>query len=110
MKRNSKEYAQYRHAIRRAKERVGIDLTITEIRALVKQIQSGGAEFVNKQTNRVSVFKLTLHGKETLVVYDSSRHTIVTFLTTDMARDDGTVLPDFLYFQKMENEASYAAT
>lgn len=79
--RGSKVKAQRRHAQKRAAERFGLFLNRDQLNALVKQIQTGYALLVEKQSNRVSVWRVSLpDGGSANVVYDKQRHTIVTFL------------------------------
>jgi hypothetical protein len=75
-----KKVAQRRHAKRRAAERYGLELNRHDMRTLVEQIQHGDAEFIERQSLRVSVWWVTVGGKRCRVVYDRLRKTIVTFL------------------------------
>jgi hypothetical protein len=50
-------------------------------------IQEGEAQFVEKQSNRVSIFQLTYKEKSVKVVYDKLRKTIVSFLPLTSAPD-----------------------
>jgi hypothetical protein len=72
---------QRAHLRRRARDRFGVDLHQQAEAALVAQIQSGSAPFVERQTNRVGVFTVTLpNGQMANAVYDSARHQVVTLL------------------------------
>jgi hypothetical protein len=74
----SKRKAQKAHARRRAAERFGICLTNESYRDLVRQIQSNQAKFVEKQSNRVTLWEVDFAGKKAVAVYDKSRHTVIT--------------------------------
>jgi hypothetical protein len=79
---HSKGYAQTIHAIARAQQRYGLTLTRSDIMDLVRQIRDyrNGVEFVEKQSNRVSIFRVVIRGQKYPVAYDKSRGTICTFL------------------------------
>lgn len=80
----NKHISQRQHAIRRCNERLGISLSDHDYDLIVKQIQENEAVFHSKQSNRVSRFKVTVQGVETIAVYDKHRKTIVTFLTENI--------------------------
>jgi len=50
----------------------------------VKLIQTNKAQFVDRQSNRITRWKIEFKGLELIAVYDSIRKTVVTFLTMDM--------------------------
>lgn len=68
------------HAKKRAEERFGVTLNRHDIRDIVYQIQNHSAIFVEKQSQRVSVFVVNLKGIQAFAVYDRVRQTIITFL------------------------------
>lgn len=80
MARSSKAQTQRRHAIRRAHERHGLQLTRQDLNDIVRQIQSDKATFVERQSLRVSLFDVVVHERSVRVVYDRQRKTIVSFL------------------------------
>ena len=84
MPRRSKAQSQSMHARRRANERLGIRLSDDDLRAIVAQVQSGQARFIEKQSRRISVFYTTFRDDGFFFVYDKQRQTIVTFLTKEM--------------------------
>lgn len=79
-KKLTKASCQRAHAKRRALQRYSLILNRQDLDDIVSKIKSRDAEFVERQSNRVTIWRLSF--KETLirVVYDSLRHTIVTFL------------------------------
>jgi hypothetical protein len=85
-RKGSKAKSQVRHAQRRALQRFDVFLTESDIKSIVRSIQTGDAKFAVKQSNRVSVFEVAVHDRLMYAVYDSVRQTIVTFLTDDMMR------------------------
>jgi hypothetical protein len=76
----TKADAQIYHALQRAKERYSINLSIDDYLDLVRQIQNGEAKFVERQSNRVTLFEIQIKNFAVVVVYDKKRHVIVTFL------------------------------
>ena len=79
-KRLSKHKAERMHAMRRFSERMGFGLSKEGYDDLVRQVQEGKAQFVCKQSNRVTVFRLRMDGKPVRIAYDKQRHQIVTFM------------------------------
>lgn len=83
---NSKKKAQQRHSRRRARERFDFSLDKNSLHSVIKQIQSGEAKFVKKQSLRVKHWLVKLpSGSYAVAVYDKVRKSIITFLTTEMA-------------------------
>lgn len=76
----SKKKAQEIHARKRAAERFGVHLTHEAEREILDKITNGKATFIKKESNRVSLFGVIFAGKETVVVYDRARKTIVTLM------------------------------
>jgi hypothetical protein len=76
----SKEVAQRHHAKLRAEERYGLHLSNSDLNGIKNQIQEGTAQFMERQTNRVSVFSVTMNNCSMPVVYDNQRHQVVSFL------------------------------
>ena len=68
------------HARQRAKERFGVNLKNKDLATLVTMIQKGNAEFLRRQSKRVTIWRVRYAEKTMLVVYDTLRHMIVTFL------------------------------
>lgn len=83
MPRGDKGTAQKRHAQNRFAERYGVILTPRLYREAVQNIINGNFIFVERQSNRLSVFKGEVAGIDTLMVYDNIRKRIVTFLYDD---------------------------
>ena len=69
-----------KHAMRRCRERLGICLTDNDMHVLIKEIQENRAKFVERQSNRVTVWELLVQGHTVHVVYDKHTKQIVTFL------------------------------
>ncbi len=76
----SKKSCQRIHAKRRLEERFGLTINRHQLRDLVLQIQSGKAEHLETQSNRISIKAVTVNGQKIAVVYDRNRQNIVTFL------------------------------
>jgi len=76
------------HAARRAWEREGFDFHHDRQLQAVRQIQAGEAEHYETQSNRVSLWWVTIDGHRLKVVYDKYRKTIVSVLPRE-DRDDG---------------------
>ena len=65
------------HFQRRSLERIGVLLDEKE---LVKKIQNNELEFIERQSNRVTVFRYEYRGNFYRLVYDKSRKQIITIL------------------------------
>ena len=65
------------HFQRRSLERIGVLLDEKE---LVKKIQNNELEFIERQSNRVTVFKYIHNEEPYRLVYDKSRKQIITIL------------------------------
>jgi hypothetical protein len=74
----TKKSAQRKHARKRAKERYGIDLTRRDMRAIIRKIDNGKAEFIGRQSLRVTVWKAKYKEEDLTFAYDNKRKTIVT--------------------------------
>jgi hypothetical protein len=73
----SKAKAQKRHALHRSVERFGVAFDFDEA---IRKIQAGKAQFVRRQSLRVTMWKVEMAGKEVIAVYDKQRKTIVTVM------------------------------
>src|SRR3989304_3851044 len=80
MSRKNKAQCQLDHFRRRMRERFGLHLNEGDIRNIVHQIQTGQSEMIDRQSNRVSVHRLTYKGEQINVAYDGQRGTLVTAL------------------------------
>lgn len=76
----NKRRSQQKHTSRRVAERFGVNFSEAAQRDLIRQIQNDEAEFVAKQSNRVSIFKTQIKGKDAWVAYDKLRGSIATIL------------------------------
>jgi hypothetical protein len=76
----SKAKAQRRHARRRAYERFLVEWSERDLDAIVRIIQRGDSELIERQSLRVSKRRVTYDGLTVVVVYDRLRKTIVTVL------------------------------
>ena len=85
----NKSRAQRSHAKRRFYERFGILLNRKDRQNLINQIQGNRAKFVEKESNRVSLWDVMVKGKIIRVVYDKDRKNIVTALPQEA--DDETI-------------------
>jgi hypothetical protein len=80
--RKNKQKLQVEHARRRFRERYGIVLNEHQYKYLSQQISDNRAKFIEKQSNRVSVFELKYENQMVRVVYDKQTKQIVTVLPT----------------------------
>lgn len=79
-----KKYRSQRiHAKKRFCQRFGLDLTSGSLSELARQIRDGEAEFVFRQSNRVSVWDVTYQKRTFRVIYDGRTKEIVTVLPED---------------------------
>ena len=76
----SKKRNQKRHAIKRFKERLSIDLTKCLEKSIIQKIRTGRARFMESRNSHTSVFLVPYSNKELKVVYDNRRKVIVTVL------------------------------
>ena len=74
---NSKKEAQRHHFEMRTLQRVGQVLNQKE---LIWKIQNGELEFIERQSNRVSLFRYVINGTAYKIVYDIQRKQEVTIL------------------------------
>lgn len=75
-----KRNAQILHSIKRARQRYGLSLSISDIEHIAKLIRTQATKRVKALTNTRVVHELECQGKTVLVVYDKKRHSIATFL------------------------------
>jgi len=80
MPNGDKAVAQKHHAMNRFAERYGKVLTPRDYREAIKNIIAGNFVFIERQSNRRTVFRGVVNGVDTLMVYDSLRKRIITFL------------------------------
>lgn len=76
----NKARAQRAHAKARAAQRYNLRLNRSSLRLLVQAIQANKAQFLWRESNRVTVWDIEFAGTLIRVVYDSFRKTIVTCL------------------------------
>lgn len=76
----TKKQAQRIHARTRFKQRCNIEFTRKMRFYFINCIQNWKAEFLEKQSLRVSLFRVMYEGKSFKVVYDKKRKEIVTVL------------------------------
>lgn len=79
----SKAASQEIHARRAAEKRYGVDVGLLGICEIREQIQLGNSRCLERQSNRVTIHQVKWGGKTMVAVYDSIRHTLVTFLPED---------------------------
>lgn len=76
----SKKKAEFIHARRRMRQRFGIEMGQVRRRMIVQAIQAGKAEFLGRQSCRVTLWRVEVDGAKLSVVYDNKRKEIVTVL------------------------------
>jgi len=87
----NKRKQQISHCIRRFKQRFGLYVTVHDLNWIKHSIQNNQAEFIEKQSNRISKFKIIFRGKTVYVIYDRFRKTIVTVLTENMEKENAQI-------------------
>lgn len=80
MARRSKLLNQRIHAKRRAEERFGLKLNRDDYRELVLKIRGGKAEFLGRESLRLTHWAVEWSGQSMHAVYDSKRHNVVTVM------------------------------
>ena len=81
--RKTKAECQKLHALRRAAERYGAQLTGADLGRMVALIQSNQSTFVSRTSLRAVKHIVPYKGIDYLVVYDHNRCTIASFLPPD---------------------------
>jgi len=79
----SKAASQEIHARRAAKKRYQVDLGLLGMCEVRDQIQEGRSRLLERQSNRVAIHEVQWGGQAMVAVYDTQRHTLVTFLPAD---------------------------
>ena len=69
-----------RHARKRFRQRYDGALNRSTLRSVILCIQRGRSVPICRTSNRVCLHMVDLGGKQAVAVYDSDRHSIVTFL------------------------------
>ena len=87
----TKQQCQNVHARRRFIQRFGIPLTKELKLQLLTMIHKGHCQFIEKQSNRISLFDLYIpdNGTKIRVVYDKIRHNIVSVLYPEGVDGEG---------------------
>lgn len=80
---HNKKNAQYIHFKRNLKSRYGLNINRVEKREIVEKIKSGEAELLEKQTLRISVYKVIFKNVPVIIVYDKLRESLCTCLPSD---------------------------
>lgn len=86
-RRRSKALNQVRHARLRALQRYNVELMDSDIRTIVAMIQDGRARPIERQSRRLTMFCVRYRSVQMYPIFDRTRKTIVTFLTTQMVED-----------------------
>jgi len=74
---------QFAHTKRRAAERFGVALTKPAYYQIIQDIQKGRAVFLQRQSNSVSIWQVTVEGELMVAFYDKRRKAIKTVITPD---------------------------
>lgn len=80
--RQKKKISQRLHAKKRFLERLDMVITTADIDGMVKSIQANKAKFVERQSNRRSLWDVEFASKILRVVYDNRTKVVVTVLPT----------------------------
>lgn len=88
----SERYAhcQSHHAMRRARERLGLNLEYVDLAILKTRIERGAAKRLVRISKQRTLYEMVVQGKKCRVLWDRKTQQIVTFFTLDMEirRDD----------------------
>lgn len=76
----TKKNGQIKHAKMRALERYGLDLSDDEYYQIRNLITGNKSKPLHRQSNRVALHEVEWNNTKMIVVYDSKRKTIVSFL------------------------------
>lgn len=83
MPKKNKAKSQKKHAKRRFYERFGLLIEENDLNHIRNKIQEGDGELVEKQSNRVSKWRVPFKDSIFTVIYDKMRKTIVTVLPNE---------------------------
>lgn len=72
------------HAVERARERYGLDLTESDVEELSSRIRHRQANLIARETHTRSTYAVHYRGVELKVVYSHSLKTVITVLSPDM--------------------------
>ncbi len=77
-----KKKSQYQHSQKRGRQRYGVTIGPKGYEELCNRIQQQDKDcvFLERQSNRVSMFAVRFEGEWMPVIYDKIRHSIATFL------------------------------
>lgn len=81
--RKSKKKCEEIHAIKRCGQRFNIDLTPKQLRTITQGIGGKNSKFIKRLSLRVTAWQTNINGNDMIALYDTKRHTIVTFLPPD---------------------------
>lgn len=76
-----------KHLRKRLSQRFEKRLTKELHKNIVFQIQKGIAEFIERQSNRITIWVVDVEGEKIKAVYDSNRKQVVTVLFMDSSLD-----------------------
>jgi len=76
----SKKQNQKIHFLKRMRQRFAFQVSESEYRRLVSNIESGLYPVIERQSNRVVKYKVNIGGFDVAVIYDSARKNLVTAL------------------------------
>jgi hypothetical protein len=86
------------HVKRRFKERFGIDLTRIKRRDIINMILSGRATFIEKESNRISLYDVNIEHQVIRVAYDRLRKELVTAMVPSIIsldeQDEASFVPN----------------
>ncbi len=85
----TKTQACRKHFKARALERYGLELNRHDLRDIAKMIQRNSGQFIEKQSNRITVWEVTYKDTLLRVVYDKNRKVVVTALPFEEQDDNG---------------------
>ncbi len=78
-----KSQSQRKHTMQRALVRFGLEVSNSLYSSMIEAIQSGAAEFLERQSNRVTVWAVDAEGECVAVAYDKLRGTIATMMPVE---------------------------
>lgn len=78
--RPNKAKCQHRHFCRRLLERYGVEAGASMAQEIARKIRQGKGKFLDRQSNRVTIWSVEVNGVDMRVVYDKERHQVVTAL------------------------------
>jgi hypothetical protein len=89
----TKRESQIYHAKKRARQRFGLNLSEHQLEELARDVQAQKFKFLERQSQRITVWLATIEEMEVVVVYDNKRQSVTTLIPYEWWKENHEVLP-----------------